>query len=391
MKTDPFRFLILTAAFSLFLITSGCKEKIEPGQTAREIQSIQTATALAALSSQPVIYEALGSVSALEATTLSGKIMGVVKSVNVQEGQPIQKGDILLVLDERQVTAGLKGSEAQLQEAQKAHMAAVSAKEAAQAGARLAQATYERYRKLYEEESATRQEFEEVEARHHQAAAALAQADAMVAAAYSRIQQARAAVSGASVMQKDARITAPYDGIVSKKLINEGDLASPGTPLLIIEKKGGFQAELLIPELHIQAIRIGEELAIEIPDQKDAPLLTGRVQTLVPSADARTRSFLIKVQLPQNALLRSGMFARARIPVGEGGILTIPETARISHGQLTGYFMVDSDNVARYRLIRTGRTFSGSIEVLSGIKPGTRYVIHPPDSLRDGMKIQEAS
>jgi RND family efflux transporter MFP subunit len=376
----------------ILTVLEGCEDKIEPGTTLPgPSSSIKADVAVAAISNQPFVYEALGTISAQTASTLSGKIMGTVKAVNVREGDSVRQGDVLVVLDKRQVDAGLRQSEASLSEARKAASAAIAARNAAQAGADLAAATYKRYQKLYQEESATRQEFEEVEARHRQAQAALSQTDAMVAASQSRIAQAKAAVFGADISQKDATILAPYDGIVTAKMITVGDLASPGTPLLTLEGTVGFQAELVLPEHYIQMVHIGQSLEVGIPAQPDSGLISGTIKTIFPMADRTSRSFTVKVILPENVLLRSGMFARVSIPVGEGGMLLIPESAQVVQGQLTGYFLVDGGGVARFRLMRTGRHFKDKIEIISGMKPGTRYLVFPPPGIKDGMTIEGAS
>ena len=376
----------------IICLLMGCNEKIEPGTTESTPPAIiKTAVAEADISNQPFIYEAIGTIAAQNSSTLSGKIMGTVKAVKVKEGDAVTKGDTLVILDERQVAAGLRQSEAGLAEASKAENAAISARNAAQAGADLAKATYKRFEKLFKEDSATRQEFEEAEARHLQAQAALAQAQAMVSAARSRIQQAQAAVSGAGISRKDAIITAPYDGIVTAKMTNVGDLASPGIPLLTLEKIGGFQVEFLVPEHHIQAVQLGQTLEVTIPALTNFPPITGTIKTIAPTADAKSRSFTVKMILPENTMLRSGMFSRVNIPVGEGGMLLLPESAQVNQGQLTGYFLVDDENIARFRLMRTGRHFKDQIEVISGVKPGIRYVISPPEELKDGMKVESAS
>ncbi len=375
----------------VFLFT-GCGDKIGPGTTGSgPVSSMKAAVAVADVSTQPFVYEAVGTITAQAVSTLSSKIMGTVRAVNVREGDSVKQGDVLVILDKRQVEAGLRQSEAGLSEARKAAAAADSARNAAEAGAKLAEATYKRYLKLIKEESATRQEFDEVEARHRQAQAALAQAEAMLSAARSRVQQAEAGVSSAGISEKDATLLAPYDGIVTGKMINAGDLASPGTPLLTLEKSGGFQAELVIPEHHIEAVRVGQSMEISIPAQAGSPLITGVVETISPMADARSRSFTAKVLLPETPLLRSGMFARVNIPVGEGGMLLIPDSAMVTQGQLTGYFLVDDGSIARFRLMRTGRTFGDRIEIISGMKPGTRYVVSPPAGLKNGVKVEDAS
>ncbi|MFH1156958.1 MAG: efflux RND transporter periplasmic adaptor subunit [Pseudomonadota bacterium] len=370
----------------------GCSDKIEPGTAGSGPPvSIKATVAEANITSRPVVYEALGTITALTASTLSGKIMGTVRAVNVREGDQVRQGDVLVILDERQVAAGLRQSEAGLSEARRAESAAISARDAARAGAELASATYKRYQKLFKEDSATRQEFEEMEARYLQAQAAMSQAEAMVAAAQSRIQQAEAAVSQASISQKDAKVLAPYDGIVTAKMTNVGDLASPGTPLLTLEKTGGFQAEIVLPEHHIQAVSIGQPMNVSIPALEGAPVITGTVKTIAPMADERSRSFAVKISLPETAILRSGMFARVNIPVGESGMLLIPESAQVIQGQLTGYFLVDESAIARFRLMRTGRHFGDQIEIISGLKAGTRYVAAPPAGIKDGMKVEDAS
>lgn len=378
-------------SFVLLLpLLCACGEKIGPGNTEPlSAGTVKAETAVAEISSQSIVYEALGTITAQNSSTLSGKIMGTVKAVNVKEGDTVKQGDVLVVLDARQVDAGLQQAEAGLSEARRAESAAVSARDSARAGAKLAESTYKRYQQLLKENSATRQEFDEVEARYRQAQAALAQAEAMVAAAKSRVQQADAATSSAGVSQKDATILAPYDGIITAKMIDAGALAAPGTPFLTIEKTGGFQADLLVPEYHIQTVHTDQEVEVSIPALGDT--LRGTVKTIVPSADRMSRSFTVKVMLPEddpkNSLIRSGMFARVSIPVGEGGILLVPQTALVYRGQLTGFFLVDGKNTARFRLVRTGRQFGDKIEIISGLKTGTRYVTNPPAELRDGTKI----
>jgi len=370
----------------------GCNDKIEPGTTeSSHPATVKTAVAVAKISKQPFIYEAIGTITALNSSTLSGKIMGTVKTVNVKEGDAVKKGDILVALDDRQVAAALRQSEAALTGAQKAKNAAISARNAAQARANLARTTYERFKKLFQEESATRQEFDEAHARYLQTRAALSRAKAMVSAARSQVQQAKAAVSGAGVSRKDAILSAPYDGIVTDKMIDVGDLASPGTPLLTLEKTGGFQVEFLVPEHLIQGVQMGQTLDVTLPALANFPPITGTIKTIAPTADAKSRSFKVKMTLPESTMLRSGMFSRVRIPVGEGGMLLIPATAQVNRGQLTGYFLVDDKNMARFRLMRTGRHFKDQIEVISGLKPGSSYVISPPAELKDGMKVERQS
>ena len=394
MKNKKIVTAVLLMAVPALLAAAGCTEKIEPGNTTGAApKTIKAATAVAQVSTQPFYYEAVGTVSAQTASTLSGQIMGTVRAVNVKEGDSVSQGDVLVVLDERQVEAGLQRTEAGLAESRKALTAAQSARDSAQAGAQLAETTFKRYQRLFEQESVTRQEFDEVQAKERQAKASLDQAEAMVAAARSRVRQAQAAVSGAAISRRDARVLAPYDGIVTARHVHVGDLASPGTPLVSLEKSGAFQADLVLPEHHLQSVRAGQTMPVTIPaldGTQGSVAVEGIVKNIVPTADQRSRSFTVKVILPSDDRIRSGMFVRVSIPVGEGGMLLIPSSATVVQGQLTGFFMVDDASIAHFRLIRTGRSFGDQVEIISGLKPGTRYVTAPTEELMNGMKITEA-
>lgn len=383
-----YRFYFSIVFLSIVIIFTGCGDKIEPGnQAGHAPKSVNAAIDTAKVSQQPFIYEAVGTVVPRTASTLSSQLMGTVQTINVREGDRVKKGDLLVVLDQRQVTAGLERADAGFKEALRAEASAESARKAAKAAAQLAKSTYERYQKLIKENSASQQEFEEVESRHRQAQAALAQTESMLAAASSRVEQARAAMESASASKKDAKIYSPYDGTITAKMISVGDLASPGTPFLTIEKEDAFCADLVLPERHIQAVKIDQQVEVTIPALNDVTL-TGTVGRIVPTADVKSRSFLVKVALPENDQVRSGLFARVAIPVGEAGMIMLPSKAIVNQGQLTGVYVVDQKQIAHFRLIRTGKQYGDAIEILSGLTSGDRYVIDAPPNLNDGDKVE---
>lgn len=375
----------------LLCLPLGCGEKIEPGTTAGTPSPVvKAAVATAQLSSRPRVYEAVGTVRARTTSTLASKLLGTVKQVRVQEGDRVKARDLLVVLDGRQVTSQLHQAEAVMAEGSKAQAAAVSAREAAAAGADLAKATYNRYLRLMEDESASRQEFEEIEARHRQAQAAGAQADAMVSAARQRVRQAQAAVATARVTQNDVKISAPYNGIVTARMVEPGDLAAPGTPLISLQKTGAYRVEMVLPETHLRSVRLDQKLTVHIP-ALHGPAVEGIVVAVFPAADHQSRSFLVKVDLPENPALRSGMFARVDIPLMQAGMLVIPSSAVVFQGQLTGIYILDADRIARFRLIRIGRTLGDSVEVLSGLTAGVRFVVKPASKLVDGVRVEVVS
>ena len=361
----------------LLLLTFGCGNEIEPG-TAKISRPVVSAVRLqtARLAKQPLVYEAVGTVQAGITSNLAAKHIGAVENIGVREGDEVKKGDILLTLDQRQAKAGWREAQASLAEAKQALAAALAAAE-------LATATYGRYLSLKRENSVSHQEFDEVAARQRQA-------EAMVSAAESRVKQAGAALAAARATLNDTLITAPHAGVITAKLVDEGDLATPGRTLLILETTLGYRLDLVVPETYIEDVRFGQKVLARVPALNLAGL-AGTVSTIVPAADPGSRSFLVKVALPEGVPVKSGMFARGEIPLKTGSQLLVPLTAVMRPGQLTGIYVVDQESVAHFRLIRLGRVFDGQVEVLSGLHPGDRYVVEPPEAMADGARVEESS
>jgi RND family efflux transporter MFP subunit len=332
--------------YSLAILSlAACGEKIQPGTAEQKAgEAVKATVATARMTEQPVYYEAVGTVTARTASTVSGKLMGVVRAVHVHEGDLVKQGDLLVTIDQRQVKAQL---------------------DQALANAEVAGKEYRRYQQLLKEQSASQQEFDRAEARY---------------------REAQAAVDAARVSQKDAKVRAPYDGRVTAKMIDPGDLASPGTPFVTIEQEGIFCTDLVLPERYIQALKLGLGVKVVVPAMNNQEF-SGEVGRIVPSADARSRSFQIKVRMPEGPDFKSGMFARVFIPVGGTGRLLIPQTAVVKEGQLDGIFVVDNEQTAHFRLVRTGQVFGDQVEVLSGLSDGQRYVQSVPPALRDGVKV----
>ena len=370
-KNKPFLYFLISIAVILFM---GCSEKIEPGNVkASNKGSVKAAVATAKIIRHPAIYESVGTVSAKTVSTISSKVMGSVEKVFVREGDLVKAGDRLATIDNRQ-------AKAMLHQAKAAVGAARRAETSAKAGAELATTTYNRYRNLMKDESASAQEFDEIKSRYQQAQAALA-------AAKERVKEAEAALALARVRAKDTVILAPYDGIIRSKMVDVGDLAAPDKALFSIENKNAYVADLLLPEQYIHAVDLNQKITVTVSALANKTF-TGSVQDIFPAADTKSRSFLIKVTLPDDHGLRSGMFARGSIPVGSSDILLVPLTAVIHTGQLTGIYIVDNTQIAKFRLIRTGRIFGKTVEILSGLKEGDRYVIDPPLNLTNGMKVE---
>jgi RND family efflux transporter MFP subunit len=350
-------------------------------------------------------YEAVGSIRSRTTSTVSSKIVGAVTAVQVQEGDKVRSGQVLMELDDREVQsqlqkarAGLREAEDALDEVEQGAQGAQAALQVAEANRELAEATYNRYSTLRERNAVSPQEFDEVHARFKVAAAEENRAREMANSFRSRrrqvlarIDQARADVKSAENYASDARIEAPFDGIVTAKHADVGTMASPGVPLLTLEDDRRYRFEAVVEESRVGRIRAGDRAEVRVDAVADQPL-EGKVAEIVPTSDPASRSVVVKIDLAQASEgigLRSGFFGRASFSVGERQALLVPRAALVQRGQLVGVYVLDRGGIARLRLIKTGKDHAERVEVLSGLEAGDAVVVEGAGTLSDGTRVEE--
>jgi RND family efflux transporter MFP subunit len=237
----------------------------------------------------------------------------------------------------------------------------------------------QRYRMLYDKKSVSPHEYDEVKAR-------LAAAKARRDAAHANSEQAEAAVAEANTAVGFTRIRAPFDGLVVAKLIDPGAMAAPGVPLLIIEDPRRFRLEVTVDESQIAAVRPGAEVPVTL-DSLGSQVITGKVAQIVPAADPASRTFTVKIDLPSNPQVRSGIFGRAGFPLGERQSMRVPQTALLHRGQLDAVYVVGKDEVASLRYVTLGKAGGNDVEVLSGLDSGERIVAQAGDRELSGKRV----
>ena len=192
----------------------------------------------------------------------------------------------------------------------------------------------------------------------------------------------------AEAMLAYTEVRAPFDGVVARKMASLGDLASPGYPLLELEGTTDFQVEAGIPDSLVSGLSVGMPLAIDLPATKAR--VEGRLLELSSAADPYARTVAVKIALPVAASVRSGEFARVKIPGAPETRLLVPKTAVSRVGQIVRVF-VDIDGKAVLRLVRIGESSGSSVEVLSGLDAGDRVVVDPPVGLIEGRALEVKS
>lgn len=353
-----------------------------PDRTAEREPPIAVATARVQYVDGATTFEAGGVVQARTTAVLTARILAPVREVRVAPGTRVRAGDTLVVLDADVAAAQARSASAAVSAADQRAIAAAAEQRAAEAGAALARASYERIASLHARKSATAQELDNATAELRAAEARAAAAGATVQGAASQRDSARGTSDAAAATAAFAVVRAPFDGVVAAKLIEPGNMAAPGTPLVRLEDTRVFRLEVRVDESRIGALQPGHQVAVLLDGAADGePAVAGTIDEIARAADADTRAFLVKIVLPARAGIHSGVFGRARFVTGARRALRLPDRAVVRRGQITSVFVADN-GVARLRLVR----MNGD-EVLAGLSDGEIVVIDPPSDLVDGRGI----
>ena len=362
---------ILWLASLLFL--AGCGGDIEPGQTEAEtliIKGLGLAPVEAASAVSRRVLD--GTVEAFDQSQIMARLSGRVGQVLVREGDTVQAGAELIVLDEQTATD-------QLETAQAAVLAAEARLAEAQAQQRLTLTTLQRYQQLRAGEAVTPQELDQVTASAEAARQKVLTAEA-------GLTGARANLGSARTLAGQARITAPYTARINQVLVDIGSTVMPGTPLLEIDRVGPWRVRIEVPESLVESFQIGSLFAVTIPAQKIT--VEAKVSEVSAAASPLTRTVTIKLDLLENAALKSGQFAKVAIPSSGATRLLVPSSAIVTRGQLTAVY-VARDGTLHYRLVCLGATTDSQTEILAGLKPGEIIVTTDVNRARHGARVEE--
>lgn len=371
MKTRALQLFLSALVCGLLWPLAGCSPQPNPQAAAPVVTGLSVAQAM--LAQVPAGVAAVGSVHARESASLSAQVVGRVTAVLVREGDTVRAGQLLVRLDPSAARSELDRAHADVAASQQQLSAA-------QTQAALASSTLERYKQLRDKKSVSPQEFDEVDHRAQDAAA-------QVEAARAQVEAARAAASGARTASGYSSITAPFAGIVTGRHVDPGALASPGLPLVDVDRAGPLQLLVTVDESLLQTLHFGASISVEISAASQASL-QGRVAQIVPAADTASHTFLVKIDLPASANLRAGMYGSALIGAASRAALVVPQSSVVTHGSLQSVWVVDDRGIAALRYVTLGAAHGGNIEVLSGISSGERVVLAPGDRELGGSRIE---
>lgn len=346
----------LVLAVSLVFALAGCSGEEQTKNPPSSQRTVQAQSTVLQASETLATTATTGSVVALESVQVASRLMGYIRDIAVVEGQAVKQGQRLFTIDPLDIEGAVEQARLGLRQAEDAM--------------KDAKADYDRFENLYKDEVVSRQQFEKMKLNHD--------------IAVSRAAQAKAGLGTAQGQMRYATVTSPINGVVTQKLAHEGDIAAPGHPVLMLENPARLQVQTAVSDDLYKGIRLGQDVMVEI-DGLEKPV-AAKVARLSPAADPMTHTYAVKLDVAAPGLM-SGAFARVLFPTGKRSVLAVPVAAVLDRAGITGVFVLDAQNVAQYRMVRTGKVDGGLVEVLSGLNPGERVITGNAQAVNNGDKV----
>ena len=348
---------ILTLLFAVTLL-SGCSSD-ETALIEQDSVEVELRTAEASATQSELVFPA--KVESNSQANLSTIVMGTVTSAPVTVGDRVQKGDLLVRIKDDQIRAQQSQIEANMVQAK--------------ANLENTEKNYNRIKNLYAEESATSKELDDI--------------STMYEIAKANLEALEGRLNEVNEMLSYTVIRAPFAGIVSSKYVSEGDMASPGHPLISVADPGSIKITATVAENQISRLEEGSTVTVSV-SSAGVSNVPARLSAISQAGDPMSRQFSIEAVIDDAVViekLKVGMFAQIGINMDQTESLYIPADAIVERGQLTGIYTISDNNRAVLRWVRLGDKSGEFVEVLTGLKPGEQYVYAPGQSLRQGQLL----
>lgn len=330
---------------------SGCRKAANPAAGGGGGGGFAVRVVAVPAKEQPVVetVSLVGSVVPNEMIDVKCEIDGPVKQIGFDEGQRVEKGQLLVLLDESKLAASLAEADANM---------------------RLAKTSFERTADLYRSKLISQQDYD--------------QASATFSANEASVDLKRRMLS-------DARVVAPFSGIAGARQVSPGQVISRNTLITTLVDLDTVKVEVSVPERYLSQVQVGLGVGFKVA-AFPGETFKGEVYFISPQLDAGTRTALVKARIANpGGRLRGGMFANLDLALELRKLaLVIPEPAIMNNGDTTMVFTVNAQNKAEMKPVKVGLRLAGRAEILSGLTAGDRVVVEGVQKLRPGAPVEIA-
>lgn len=354
--------LLITFAIAITGCTS--RNDKQSALVADSAVTVTVATAAGGLENNAIT--GTGQVEAVQMANISTRVMGYITGVYVKAGDRVTQGQLLFKVSSNdiqakqgQADAGIAQAEAMLASAQK---------------------DYDRFTALYKQQSATAKELDNVTQQYNMAKAAA--------------EAAKQMRNEVAAQKQYTSVVAPFSGIVTQKLLDAGNIATPGMPVLTLQQGSNLQVTATIPETVIAGVKNGQDATVYIGAVNR--YVTGKVSQLIPSSQFTGGQYVIKIALPTDAQkgLYAGMYVNVSLALQKGLVkadsslaIMVPAPSLIHKDELDGLYTVSAASQAVLRWVRLGKTQGDKVEVLSGLDRNEKFITSSSARLYNGVAV----
>ncbi len=356
---------IIGIALGMSLLLTACSGKEDKNDTEKAANPVTVIVASPAGSATGGI-SASGQVEAVETANISTRIMGFITKLSVKVGDHVNASQVLATINSQDIDAKAAQTNAMIAEAE--------------ANVSSAQKDLNRFTALYNQQSATAKELDNVTLQYNSAKA--------------RLEAAKQMRNEVGAQRNYTTLTAPFSGTVVQKNAEVGTMASPGMPILVLERNGSYQVSAAIPETEISKIKLNDKVTVAI--KSTGVSFTGMVKQINPSSQFSGGQYIIKISVPEEAkkTLYAGMYVNVVVEGKEGNVATanngavlVPQAAIISKDQLKGLYTVSANNTALLRWVRLGKNYGNEVEVISGLDKTEQFILSAEGKLYNGAPV----
>jgi membrane fusion protein, multidrug efflux system len=296
---------------------------------------------------QPMVdeIEALGTATANESIEIRPRISSLVEEIAFEEGQKVQRGDLLVRLEDNEIVAGLAVAEASLSESR---------------------SLYNRSKSLADTQAISASTLEQL----------LAQ-----------VKVDEAQVEAAKARLDNSAIRAPFAGRVGLRRVSPGSFVSNATVITTLDDISTIKLDFSVPETFLTVLSQGmniEAHSLVYPDR----VFRGTVASIDTRLDPVSRAVLVRAVIPNpDEALKPGMFMSVDLQRDRGNVLLAPEQAIVPEGSMQ-YVYVVNDGVAEKRVVELGRRIPGFVTIVNGLSPGEAVITEGTNKVRDGSKVE---
>lgn len=361
----------LAVLFGVRIAQAQKKNQVAKTEVAKEVVAAVSATP-AQKKDLPQVVQITGSVKALNEVQVLPKMPGRITKVLVDVGQVVKAGETLATTEAGDAALRSNQAEAQVQAA-KAGLAQAKLQEAN------ASRAFARAKALKDKGAMTQSEFEQAES-------GLAMGGVGVQAANAQVALAEANLALAYKALGDTRITAPFAGIITKKLVNLGGMANPMAPAFALQDQTSLKLEGTVPASYVSRIQPGMKVQVSV-DELPGKVFEATVTRMAPSLDQETRRGAIEIALAKPDGVLPNMFARAEIAFGSTeNVVVVPASAVQSVGGESVVYLVRDEHAALVKP-RVGIKYLDDVVIEEGIKPGDMVIVSGSAGLKDGVRV----